>query len=182
MEKINTDCKWRNWKILAKVFKMHKPWRNSFKPGYYSDIPVSCSLRSRRSNRARVIQTGAREGSQSREEKVERALFHACLLSRARLTRVLSNRAGVTQTSARQRSQPREEKVERALSRARLTRVLLNRARVTQTGARQRSQPREEKVERALSRARLTRFVAELLLRRLRFLVNIIVLSRWKGE
>jgi len=26
MEKINTDYKRRIWKILAKLFKLHKPW------------------------------------------------------------------------------------------------------------------------------------------------------------
>ena len=24
MDKIDTDCKWRTWKIQAKIFKMHK--------------------------------------------------------------------------------------------------------------------------------------------------------------
>ena len=43
-----------------------------------------------RLNRAQVIQTGACERSQSREEKVERALSRACLHWRARLTRVLA--------------------------------------------------------------------------------------------
>jgi len=31
MEKINTDDKQRTWKIWAKLFKMRKPWRSSFK-------------------------------------------------------------------------------------------------------------------------------------------------------
>jgi len=31
MEKINTDCKWRIWKIEAKLFNMRKPWLSSFK-------------------------------------------------------------------------------------------------------------------------------------------------------
>ena len=43
-----------------------------------------------RLNRARVIQSGARERNQSLEEGVKTALSRACLLSRARVTRVLA--------------------------------------------------------------------------------------------
>ena len=39
-----------------------------------------------------MIQTVARSGSQSREEKVERALSRECLLSRVHLTCVLAER------------------------------------------------------------------------------------------
>ena len=72
--------------------------------GYVPDVPaptliVGC-VTGARLNRARVIQTGARERNQSREEKVVcvcslarvSALSRACLLSRARvcsLARVL---------------------------------------------------------------------------------------------
>ena len=88
-------------------------------------------LRIRRSNRARVIQTGARERSQSREEGVERAVSRACLLSRASYSR--SRRAPSTQVTiekgmgrvrfrpARASEVSREEKV-RVFS---LARVLL---------------------------------------------------------
>ena len=51
----------------------------------FSTLPCVARVRL---NRARVIQTGARGRSQSREEKVR-----ACLLSRARLTRVLPTAA-----------------------------------------------------------------------------------------
>ena len=59
-----------------------------------STVPRSLrpSLRNRRSNGARVIWSVARERSQSREEKMEKALSRACLFSRARLTRVLAKR------------------------------------------------------------------------------------------
>ena len=30
MEKINTDCKRRNWKLLTELFKMRETWRSSF--------------------------------------------------------------------------------------------------------------------------------------------------------
>ena len=39
-----------------------------------------------------MIESGARERNQSREEGVERALSRPCLLSRARVTRVLTER------------------------------------------------------------------------------------------
>ena len=46
MEKINTDCKQRTWKIQAELFKILKSWRSSFNRhlvlfvGVYMDILI----------------------------------------------------------------------------------------------------------------------------------------------
>jgi len=36
MVKIDMDCKWRIWKIKAKLFKMCKPWLSSFNKNFYN--------------------------------------------------------------------------------------------------------------------------------------------------
>ena len=80
--------------------QFYKGIHATFHRADFFQVPRQACVAGARLNRARVIQTGARERSQSREEKVERALSLvrvfslSCVssLSRARLTRVLAER------------------------------------------------------------------------------------------